>query len=224
MKIDYKWTVSEQGYQPILISFLVCWLGTAFFGLSIVSLLLLIIFLLIIHFFRDPERIIPKTDGIISPADGKVISVDSVEENEFTKFKMKRICIFLSLLDCHIARNPVSSKVIETRYYPGKFKFANSPECIENERLYMHLKLDNDSDVVLILFAGYVARRIVPFVSKGSVLDIGERIGIIKFGSRIDIYVPDDYATEIKPGDEVVAGETVLFDKKNKEIFLEEVK
>lgn len=215
MKIDYKWTVSDQGYKPIFISFLICWLGTAFFGISIISILLLVTFVLIIHFFRDPERIIPNTSGIISPADGKIISVDLVEEEEFTNLEMRRICIFLSLLDCHIARSPISSEVKETIYYPGKFKFANSPECIENERLYLHLKTQDNSNIILILFAGYIARRIVPFVSKGSLLEIGERIGIIKFGSRIDIYVPSSYVTNFKAGDEVVAGESILFTKPN---------
>ena len=91
MKIDYKWTVSDQGYKPIFISFLICWLGTAFFGISIISILLLVTFVLIVHFFRDPERIIPNTSGIISPADGKIISVDLVEEKEFTNVEMRRI-------------------------------------------------------------------------------------------------------------------------------------
>ena len=218
MKIDYKWTVSAQGYQPILVSFLICWLGTAFFGVSILSILLLITFLLIVHFFRDPERIIPNTDGIISPADGKVIAVDTVKEDEFTNSEMKRICIFLSVFDCHIARSPVSSEVVETKYFEGKFKFANSLECIENERLYMHLKTEDNRDVVLILFAGFIARRIVPYVSRTSILKIGQRIGIIKFGSRIDIYVPTNYATELKAGDEVVAGESILFNKTNEKI------
>ncbi len=218
MKIDYKWTVSPQGYQPILVSFLICWLGTAFFGISILSILLLITFLLIIHFFRDPERIIPKTNGIIPPADGKIITVDTVKEDEFTNIEMKRICIFLSVFDCHIARSPISSEVIETKYFEGKFKFANSSECIENERLYMHLKTEDKQDVVLILFAGFIARRIVPYVSRTSILKIGQRIGIIKFGSRIDIYVPTNYATELKVGDEVVAGESILFNKTNEKI------
>ncbi|MBT6795629.1 phosphatidylserine decarboxylase family protein [bacterium] len=218
MKIDYKWTVSPQGYQPILVSFLICWLGTAFFGISILSILLLITFLLIIHFFRDPERIIPKTNGILSPADGKIITVDTVKEDEFTNIEMKRICIFLSVFDCHIARSPISSEVIETKYFEGKFKFANSSECIENERLYMHLKTEDKQDVVLILFAGFIARRIVPYVSRTSILKIGQRIGIIKFGSRIDIYVPTNYATELKAGDEVVAGESILFNKTNEKI------
>ena len=218
MKIDYKWTVSPQGYQPILVSFLICWLGTAFFGISILSILLLITFLLIIHFFRDPERIIPKTNGIISPADGKIITVDTVKEDEFTNIEMKRICIFLSVFDCHIARSPISSEVIETKYFEGKFKFANSSECIENERLYMHLKTEDKQDIILILFAGFIARRIVPYVSRTSILQIGQRIGIIKFGSRIDIYVPTNYVTELKAGDEVVAGESILFNKPNEKI------
>ena len=218
MKIDYKWTVSPQGYQPILVSFLICWIGTAFFGISILSILLLITFLLIIHFFRDPERIIPKTNGIISPADGKIITVDTVKEDEFTNLEMKRICIFLSVFDCHIARSPISSEVVETKYFEGKFKFANSSECIENERLYMHLKTEDKQDIILILFAGFIARRIVPYVSRTSILKIGQRIGIIKFGSRIDIYVPTNYATELKAGDEVVAGESILFNKTNEKI------
>ena len=218
MKIDYKWTVSPQGYQPILVSFLICWLGTAFFGISILSILLLITFLLIIHFFRDPERIIPKTNGIISPADGKIITVDTVKEDEFTNIEMKRICIFLSVFDCHIARSPIYSEVVETKYFEGKFKFANSSECIENERLYMHLKTEDKQDIILILFAGFIARRIVPYVSRTSILKIGQRIGIIKFGSRIDIYVPTNYATELKAGDEVVAGESILFNKTNEKI------
>lgn len=213
MKIDYKWTVSEYGYKPIFLSFLICWLGTAFFGISILSLIFLIVFLLIVHFFRDPDRIIPNTDGIISPADGKLISVDTVDEIEFTNKKMKRTCIFLSIFDCHIARSPISSKVIETRYYPGKFNFANSDECIENERLHIHMKTDDSEDIILVLYAGFIARRIVPFISKDSVLSLGDRIGIIKFGSRIDIYVPIDYGTELKAGEDVVAGESIIYNR-----------
>ena len=213
MKIDYKWTVSKEGYKPIFLSFLICWLGTAFFGLSLLSILLLLTFLLVVHFFRDPDRIIPNTNGIISPADGKIILVDTAEENVFLNRKMKRTCIFLSIFDCHIARVPFSSEVIETRYYPGKFNFANSDECIENERLHIHLKTKDGKDCVLILFAGFIARRIVPFISKGNILNLGDKLGIIKFGSRVDIYVPSDYGTNFKTGDEVVAGETILYNK-----------
>ena len=82
----------------------------------------------------------------------------------------------------------------------------------------MHLKTEDKQDVVLILFAGFIARRIVPYVSRTSILKIGQRIGIIKFGSRIDIYVPTNYATELKAGDEVVAGESILFNKTNEKI------
>ncbi len=213
MKIDYRWSVSKEGYLPILTSFFVCWLGTAFFGLSIVSIILFILFLIILYFFRDPDRIIPNEEGILSPADGKIISIEKSKDSEFTENEMTRICIFLSIFDAHIARSPIKSSVIETRYFPGEFHFANSIKAIENERLCVHLKSNLNENFVLILYAGFIARRIVSYINTSSNLERGERVGIIKFGSRVDIYVPIDYATNLKTGDNVVAGETVLFRK-----------
>ena len=96
MKIDYRWSVAKEGYLPILTSFFVCWLGTAFFGLSIVSIILFILFLIILYFFRDPDRIIPNEEGILSPADGKIISIEKSKDSEFTENEMTRICIFLA--------------------------------------------------------------------------------------------------------------------------------
>ena len=213
MKIDYRWSVAKEGYLPILTSFFVCWLGTAFFGLSIVSIILFILFLIILYFFRDPDRIIPNEEGILSPADGKIISIEKSQDSEFTENEMTRICIFLSIFDAHIARSPIKSSVIETRYFPGEFHFANSIKAIENERLCVHLKSNLNENFVLILYAGFIARRIVRYINTSSNLERGERVGIIKFGSRVDIYVPIDYATNLKTGDNVVAGETVLFRK-----------
>tara|TARA_B100001029_G_C15058513_1_gene456394 strand:+ start:2510 stop:3157 length:648 start_codon:yes stop_codon:yes gene_type:complete len=213
MKIDYRWSVAKEGYLPILTSFFVCWLGTAFFGLSIVSIILFILFLIILYFFRDPDRIIPNEEGILSPADGKIISIEKSKDSEFTENEMTRICIFLSIFDAHIARSPIKSSVIETRYFPGEFHFANSIKAIENERLCVHLKSNLNENFVLILYAGFIARRIVSYINTSSNLERGERVGIIKFGSRVDIYVPIDYATNLKTGDNVVAGETVLFRK-----------
>ena len=213
MKIDYRWSVAKEGYLPILTSFFVCWLGTAFFGLSIVSIILFILFLIILYFFRDPDRIIPNEEGILSPADGKIISIEKSKDSEFTENEMTRICIFLSIFDAHIARSPIKSSVIETRYFPGEFHFANTIKAIENERLCVHLKSNLNENFVLILYAGFIARRIVSYINTSSNLERGERVGIIKFGSRVDIYVPIDYATNLKTGDNVVAGETVLFRK-----------
>ena len=213
MKIDYRWSVAKEGYLPILTSFFVCWLGTGFFGLSIVSIILFILFLIILYFFRDPDRIIPNEEGILSPADGKIISIEKSKDSEFTENEMTRICIFLSIFDAHIARSPIKSSVIETRYFPGEFHFANSIKAIENERLCVHLKSNLNENFVLILYAGFIARRIVSYINTSSNLERGERVGIIKFGSRVDIYVPIDYATNLKTGDNVVAGETVLFRK-----------
>ena len=213
MKIDYRWSVAKEGYLPILTSFFVCWLGTAFFGLSIVSIILFILFLIILYFFRDPDRIIPNEEGILSPADGKIISIEKSKDSEFTENEMTRICIFLSIFDAHIARSPIKSSVIETRYFPGEFHFANSIKAIENERLCVHLKSNLNENFVLILYAGFIARRIVSYINTSSVLERGDRIGIIKFGSRVDIHVPTSYITNLKPGDNVVAGETILFRK-----------
>ncbi|HIC76691.1 MAG TPA: phosphatidylserine decarboxylase [Candidatus Dadabacteria bacterium] len=216
MKIDYKWSVAREGYFPILTSFFVCWLGTAFFGLSFISIILFGLFLVVLYFFRDPERIVPNVDGMVSPADGKIISIDKSTESEFVKKEMKRICIFLSLLDCHINRSPIDCSVNETRYYPGAFHFANSDKSVENERLCIHLKSDSNEDVIVIQYAGFLARRIVSYISVNSNLKRGQRIGIIKFGSRVDIYVPENYHTNLKAGDSVVAGETILYEREGK--------
>ena len=211
MKIDYNWSVAKEGYLPILTSFFICWLGTAFFGLSIISLILFFLFLVVLYFFRDPERILPNTDGIISPADGKIVLADTSIESNFTNEEMNRVCIFLSIVDCHINRAPLNCAVNKTIYNEGKFHLANSVKAIENERLCIHLKTDSDEDIVLILYAGFIARRIVSYVAVNQTLKRGERIGIIKFGSRVDIYVPKHFKTDLKKGDHVVAGETILY-------------
>ena len=167
-----------------------------------------------VYFFRDPDRVTPNISNVIvSPADGKIISIEKSKDSEFTENEMTRICIFLSIFDAHIARSPIKSSVIETRYFPGEFHFANSIKAIENERLCVHLKSNLNENFVLILYAGFIARRIVSYINTSSNLERGERVGIIKFGSRVDIYVPIDYATNLKTGDNVVAGETVLFRK-----------
>ncbi len=123
---------------------------------------------------------------------------------------------FLSLLDCHINRSPIDCSVNETRYYPGAFHFANSDKSVENERLCIHLKSDSNEDVIVIQYAGFLARRIVSYISVNSNLKRGQRIGIIKFGSRVDIYVPENYHTNLKAGDSVVAGETILYEREGK--------
>ncbi|GIR29566.1 hypothetical protein CM15mP43_11900 [bacterium] len=120
MKIDYEWTIAKEGYIPILVSIFITWLSTAFLG---VSFFLNYFYNFIIGdlFFRDPDRILSNKNGLISPADGKIISVDSFKETEFLNKEMKRVCIFLSIFDCHINRAPTKVEVVETRYYPGAF-------------------------------------------------------------------------------------------------------
>ena len=189
MKIDYEWTVAKEGYIPILVSIFITWISTAFLGVSIFSLIFFILLLLVIYFFRDPDRILLDKNGLTSPADGKIISVDLYKETEFLNKEMTRVCIFLSIFDCHINRAPTEVQIVETRYYPGAFFFANSSRCIENERFY---------------------------IKSGDFLNKADRLGIIKFGSRVDIYVPNDYSCNFKEGDSVVAVESLLFEKDEK--------
>ena len=216
MKIDYEWTVAKEGYIPILVSIFITWISTAFLGVSIFSLIIFILLLLVIYFFRDPDRILLDKNGLISPADGKIISVDLYKETEFLNKEMTRVCIFLSIFDCHINRAPTEVQIVETRYYPGAFFFANSSRCIENERFYIHMRDKNNEDIILILYAGFIARRIVPYIKSGDFLNKADRLGIIKFGSRVDIYVPNDYSCNFKEGDSVVAVESLLFEKDEK--------
>ena len=123
---------------------------------------------------------------------------------------------WIQIFDCHINRAPTKVEVVETRYYPGAFFFANSSRCIENERLYIHLRDENNDDIVLILYAGFIARRIIPYIKNGDFLNKADRLGIIKFGSRVDIYVSNDYSCKFKEGDSVVAVESLLFEKNEK--------
>ena len=217
MKIDYKWTVSAQGYQPILVSFLICWLGTAFFGVSILSILLLITFLLIVHFFRDPERIsINDENYLTSPADGEVLmvhEVDGPKELGLEDRKFTKISIFMNVFDCHVNRTPCEGKISEILYKPGKFLNASLDKASEdNERNYYKITNTHGEEIIVVQIAGLIARRIVCESSKDQQLQQGERIGMIRFGSRADVYF-ENYESLVKVGQKTIAGETLLAKK-----------
>ncbi len=174
------------------------------------SLLLWFIFLGLLYFFRDPDRTTPAGDEVIvSPADGKVIEISEVFEGRFLKGPSKRISVFMSLLDVHVNRAPLDGKVIYKDYVPGAKKVAFAPKTSEiNERSY--LGLSGRIPVLLVQIAGFIARRIVTYPQEGDFLRKGERFGIIKLGSRVDLYLPPDVILLVREGDKVKAGETVL--------------
>lgn len=182
-----------------------------FYVLLGASLFFLMITFFMLFFFRDPERAIPEGKGIfVSPADGKVILVKDVHEKEHFNSDVKEISIFMSPLDVHVNRAPCDGKVSVVRYSPGKFMAAYRDDAsVKNENIVM--VLDGEKDRVLVRqVAGFVARRAVCRVKVGDVLRRGERYGLIKFSSRLDVYLPKDVQIKVRPGDKVKAGETVI--------------
>lgn len=159
-------------------------------------------------FFRDPERSVPAGVGmVLSPADGRVTAVEEAEDHFVGP--AVRVSIFLSPLDVHINRAPITGLVVDTAYTRGRFLAAYNPEAGEvNERCA--IRIQGDARVTVVQVAGVVARRIVCRVAAGDKLDAGQRIGMIRFGSRTDCYMPRGTEVRVTPGDHVVGGVTVI--------------
>ncbi|MEW6419492.1 MAG: phosphatidylserine decarboxylase family protein [Nitrospirota bacterium] len=162
-------------------------------------------------FFRDPERKIPTGEGIfVSPADGKVILIKDAYEKDYLKTDAKEISVFMSPLDVHVNRSPCDGKVSVVKYSPGRFMAAYKDESsIKNENIVMIID-GKDGRVLVRQVAGFIARRAVCRVKAGDILGRGQKYGIIKFGSRLDVYLPKDAKIMVKLGDKVKAGETVI--------------
>lgn len=162
-------------------------------------------------FFRDPERKIPEGKGIfVSPADGKVILIKDVYEKDYLKSDTKEISIFMSPLNVHVNRAPCDGNVSVVRYSPGKFMAAyKASASIRNENIVMVLD-GKEGRVLVRQVAGFIARRAVCKAKVGDLLRRGERYGIIKFGSRLDVYLPQNAKIKVKLGDKVKAGETII--------------
>ncbi|MCS7232941.1 MAG: phosphatidylserine decarboxylase family protein [Synergistetes bacterium] len=174
------------------------------------SIPFLVIFFFLVYFFRDPEREIPQDNNLIlSPADGRVLEVVESYDNRFLKSEAKKVSIFMSLLNVHVNRSPIDGKVVYRDYVRGFKKMAfGSKSSKLNERSY--LGIEGKIKVLLVQVAGFVARRIVTYPKEGDFLRKGDRIGIIKFGSRVDLYLPTSVELFVKVGDRVKAGETIL--------------
>jgi len=196
--------MAKEGYSfllPLLLVAGLCiysgmnWLGSIFLGLA----------LFIAYFFRDPERLIPADEAnIVSPADGKIVGIASELDNT------TRVSIFLSVFNVHINRSPVAGEVESVRYLPGKFKVAfDATASTENEQNVLVIRSGSDK-IKFSQIAGILARRIVCWKKPGDSVAKGERIGLIKFGSRVDIFLPENVALSIKLGDKVQGGASVI--------------
>jgi len=167
----------------------------------------------VIYFFRDPDREIPSETGslIIAPADGKIVDIVEEQELSFIGGKARRISIFLSVLDVHINRIPASGMVRHVDYRAGEFKVAWHPEAsVMNEQSIIGIEHPSGERVLFKQIAGTLARRIVNRLSEGDLVDAGHRFGLIRFGSRMDVIFSVEIPIQVKIGDQVRAGETVL--------------
>ena len=207
--------IHTEGYKFLVIAVFITIVLLVFSSfLGTIGLLLTV---WVYYFFRDPERvIIDNDDYLVSPADGEVIKVEEVDgpkEVGLENKKFKKISIFMNVFDCHVNRTPCAGTVEDILYKPGKFLNASFDKASEdNERNYYKIKDKHGNDIIVVQIAGLVARRIVCETNNGQTLSQGERIGMIRFGSRADVYY-ENYEPIVKVGQKAISGETLLAKK-----------
>jgi len=203
--------IAHEGY-PFIIFSLVVTVFVAFLGISWLIILFAFITFFIIWFFRNPERYFQEEEKVlISPADGKVIKIEDVEVNGTISGRFKKISIFMNVFNVHVNRAAYSGKIETINYLEGKFFSANLDKAsLDNERNEIMIRSEDGRSIWMVQIAGLIARRIVCWVNVGTTIKKGERFGLIRFGSRVDVYLPEDSQMSVKLRDNVKAGQTVL--------------
>ena len=207
--------IHTEGYKFLVIAVFITIVLMVFSSfLGTIGLLLTV---WVYYFFRDPERVIIEDDNyLVSPADGEVIKVEEVDgpkEVGLENKKLKKISIFMNVFDCHVNRTPCAGTVEDILYKPGKFLNASFDKASEdNERNYYKIKDTSGNNIIVVQIAGLIARRIVCETNNGQTLSQGERIGMIRFGSRADVYY-ENYEPLVKVGQKAISGETLLAKK-----------
>ena len=207
--------IHAEGYKFLVIAGIITIVFYIFS--NFLGLIGLVLTIWVYYFFRDPERVIIEDDNyLVSPADGEVIKVEEVDgpkELGLENKKFKKISVFMNVFDCHVNRTPCAGKIEEILYKPGKFVNASLDKASEdNERNYFKIKDPHNNDIIVVQIAGLVARRIVCESNKDQELKQGDRIGMIRFGSRADIYY-ENYEPLVKVGQKAISGETLLAKK-----------
>jgi phosphatidylserine decarboxylase len=181
------------------------WVNVIFFSL------MLIVGVLIVRFFRVPTRVINKVDdGVLSPADGTIVYVGNAFEHEYFKDERTKISIFMSINNVHVNSYPISGEISYTAYHPGKYAVAKLPKSsVDNEHNTIVVR-NEEQEVLFRQIAGFVARRIISYPEVGDHVDQGEEVGMIKFGSRVDVFLPKSVYVAVSKGDKVVSKKTVL--------------
>jgi len=204
--------IHEEGYKFLTIIILIT--IVLYFVSGFLSFISLLLTIWVYYFFRDPERNpINDENYLVSPADGTVLDVSEVngpKELGLENRKFKKISIFMNVFDCHVNRSPCSGIISEILYKPGKFFNASLDKASEeNERNYFSIKSSNGEDIIVVQIAGLIARRIVTEVDKNEQLNQGSKIGMIRFGSRAEVYF-ENYNSLVKVNQKTIAGETLL--------------
>ena len=200
-----------------ILTIFIGWLWTPLYFLG------LILTVWCIYFFRNPNRVTPTLSGvtknnlIIAPADGKIIEISDVTPNDeigLPSGEWQRVCIFMNVFDVHVNRSPMLGKITFKNYIPGLFFNASLDKAsMHNERLILGMDTENGKKIAFVQIVGLVARRIICDVDKGSLLKAGEVFGLIRFGSRVDIYFPKEVSTLVLVGQKTISGETLLAKK-----------
>lgn len=178
---------------------------------AVLSMAALVLTIGIVHFFRDPERVVPQVEGAaVSPADGRVLIVQS-KTDPLSKERRPRISIFMNVFNVHVNRAPVGGKITDIVHIGGRFLRASvSKADRENERTIIRVEDEDGQGWSMVQIAGLIARRIVCWAEVSDEVTCGQRVGLIKFGSRVDLYLPEGYEVKVRPGDRVFAGQTIV--------------
>ena len=203
--------VAKAGHPLILAAAFVT-LIFALLGMTVMALLGVLVAFSFCGFFRDPDRVIPdQPAGIVAPADGKVIVVESAENAAFFNGPCKKISIFMSVFNVHVNRIPFDGIVQKVGHHPGKFFAANLDKAsLQNEHNAVYLQTPDNQAICVVQVAGLIARRIICYVQSGMELTKGQRFGLICFGSRLDVYLPEDAEITVTVGDKVKAGTSLI--------------
>ncbi|MDP2992323.1 MAG: phosphatidylserine decarboxylase family protein, partial [Deltaproteobacteria bacterium] len=203
--------VAKEGYPFIFIAALTALLA-ALLNWVIISVFFWAAGIFILYFFRDPERVVPDDPrAVVSPADGKVILIEKVTDERFLHGQVLKISIFMNIFNVHVNRIPYDGVVKEIRYQAGQFLAADQERAsFENENNAVFLEVEDDRRIVVVQVAGLLARRIVCWAENGDKVKKGLRFGMIRFGSRLDVYLPLSIQVEVEIDQRVAAGQTIL--------------
>ena len=202
--------IAREGWPFLGVSFLMAATATAFAGL-LLALPLWLVFVFVLQFFRDPARPVPG-DGrsVLSPADGRIVAIEPTRDPWLERDCLK-VSVFMNVFNVHSNRSPVDGEVKRRWYHPGAFvNAALDKASVENERNALHLRTATGHDITCVQVAGLIARRILCYVDAGAALVRGQRYGFIRFGSRVDLYLPTDVRVRVAIGDKVRATATIL--------------